>query len=525
MTRARGRWHVAVPVLAALYSVLALAAASVRNHGQVDALPMALGVALLAGIAAWITGGLLSRDPDRRMLVGTALVAWFAGQHLLSLPLRRLDVSPLMVLVLSILLLGLAVSVILRSGPAVWTAARFIRNAVLILLAFPAVSFTSVLFGRHAVSAAPPVPAAVTRTNAAVADRDVYVIVLDKYSGSSALLASHGFDNSSFETALRRRGFLVPPSSRSNYPHTWMSLASMLNWTFVEEILDGSPEPPVRALHRAVEDNRTWRFLRDRGYEFVFVPSTFPVTRRNAFADRVVPAAGAAARSAGMNVHHAWLASTVVLPLHELMTRFGPKEYATRQRFPYEVETAEEIEAKLDAIAGLAAERGPRYVFAHLLVPHEPYIFEADCRHREPYWPPTDYVPDQTPIRDAYVAQIRCVNSMLLTLVDRILDASAVEPIIILQADHGHGMMAVNPMTGEQQPLDRLDPAQVAERMTAFAAYLLPDGGDAALYDGITPVNVLPAIFNHYYEAAIPLRDDAIFWARLHPPFEFVRLE
>jgi hypothetical protein len=514
-----------VPVLAAQYSVLVLAAASAQSHGDVAGLGVAMGIALLTGIVAWLISGLLSRDPDRRMLVSTSLVAWFAGQHLLSLPLRRMDASPSAILILSTLLLALAVSMIVRSGAAAHTAARFVRALVLILLAFPMVSLTSTLLGRNAAPATPPPRLDGARAGGGDAARDIYLIVLDKYSGSSALLASHGFDNGGFESALRDRGFLVPASSRSNYPHTWMSLASMLNWTFMEELLEASPDPPIRTLHRAVEDNRAWRFLRDRGYEFVFVPSTFPVTRRNEFADRIVPEAGAVTRSVGMNVHHAWLVSTVVPPLHGLLARSTAFEPTRGARFPYAVETAAEIEAKLAAIAGLAGEPGPRFVFAHLLVPHEPYIFEADCRHREPYWPPTDYVVDQAPIRRAYIAQIRCVNSMLLTLVDRILEASATEPIILLQSDHGHGMMAVNPLVGEQLPLDRLDPVQVAERTSAFAAYRLPDGGGSAVYEGITPVNILPSVFNYYFDASIPLREDAIFWARLHPPLELVRLE
>jgi hypothetical protein len=99
-----------------------------------------------------------------------------------------------------------------------------------------------------------------------------------------------------------------------------------------------------------------------------------------------------------------------------------------------------------------------------------------------------------------------------------------VPPIILLQSDHGHGMMAVNPMRGEQLPLDRLDPSQILERTDVFAAYHLPAGGHSVIYDSITPVNLLPAIFNHYFDADIPMNEDAVFWAKLHPPFEVTRI-
>jgi hypothetical protein len=193
-------------------------------------------------------------------------------------------------------------------------------------------------------------------------------------------------------------------------------------------------------------------------------------------------------------------------------------------RFPYPVESASDFEAKFDVLAQLAGEPASLFVFAHLLLPHEPYIFDADCGHREPYWPPTDYVADQRPIRDAYTAQIRCLNAKLDEVVTRILEASPTPPIILLQSDHGHGMMAVNPMRGDQLPQHHLDPAQITERTDIFAAYHLPHGGQSVIYDSITPINVLPAIFNYYFDAGIPLKEDAIYWARLHPPFEISRI-
>jgi hypothetical protein len=80
------------------------------------------------------------------------------------------------------------------------------------------------------------------------------------------------------------------------------------------------------------------------------------------------------------------------------------------------------------------------------------------------------------------------------------------------------------PSRGSQPPRERLEPAQVSERMDAFAAYHLPGGGAAALYDGMTVVNLVPAVLNHYLKAGIPLQEDRVFWATLHPPFDLERL-
>jgi hypothetical protein len=345
--------------------------------------------------------------------------------------------------------------------------------------------------------------------------------VLDKYTGGRSLRAHWGFDNGAFEERLRELGFVVPGAARSNYPHTWMSLPSMLNWAFLDELLEGVSDHPVSALNAAIADNRAARFLQQRGYEFVFVPSTFSSTSSNAHADRQIPVAdGRDGGRRGANIGAAWLASSAVNALPSLFD--GGR--AAGARFPYPIETAEDHERRFELLPRLAAEPGARFVFAHVLLPHEPYIFEADCTHREPYWPATDYVADQQPIRAAYLAQLQCLNRRLEQLVTELIAASAVPPIIILQSDHGHGMMALNPLRGDQLPLAQLKPAQVRERTDIFAAYYLPHGGDAVIYDSITPINVLPAIFNHYFDAGIEAKEDAIFWARLHPPFEITRI-
>ena len=72
--------------------------------------------------------------------------------------------------------------------------------------------------------------------------------------------------------------------------------------------------------------------------------------------------------------------------------------------------------------------------------------------------------------------------------------------------------------TGSQPPRAALRPEQVAERMDGFAAYHLPGGGASALYEGMTAVNLMPAVLNRYLRAGIPLREDRVYWATLHPP-------
>lgn len=500
----------AFPVLAAVYPVLSLAAG---NAGA--GLPAGTGRTVLgaaaAGAALWALSALLTRDPDRRTLAALAGVVWFSGYGAWARAAWGTVLQPhLAALAASLLLLGAAAAWIARTRRDLATPARIARMTVAIVLVFPLFALAPHLrpsgSGAARANAAAVPPAADSLPS-------IYLLVLDKYTGTRSLGAYYGYDNRPFEARLRGMGFTVGREAAPNYPHTWLSIPSLLNWDYAEGILAGRPTREwSAALRQALDDNRTARFLRERGYEYVFVPSGFPFTDASSVADRVV----GPQRRGGIDLWTAWTAET---PLRLLPARTDGHE-----RFPYHAETAKEMEAKLAAIASLADGRTPRFVFAHLLVPHEPYVFNADCSHRAAYWPASDYGPDRAQARAAYLAQVTCVNRMLERLAGQILRRSRVPPVILLQGDHGHAFLTLDPQNGKQPPREQLRPEQVAERMDAFAAYHLPGGGAAALYGGMTAVNLLPAVLNHYLDAGIPLREDRVYWATLHPPFDFERL-
>ena len=103
----------------------------------------------------------------------------------------------------------------------------------------------------------------------------------------------------------------------------------------------------------------------------------------------------------------------------------------------------------------------------------------------------------------AYVEQVRCVNLQLETFIRHVLEKSPRPPIIILQADHGNGRFPF----GRPPDLGDISLDQLTERTDIFAAYYLP-GAHVALYDSITPINVLPIILRTYFGASIPPLED-----------------
>ena len=136
------------------------------------------------------------------------------------------------------------------------------------------------------------------------------------------------------------------------------------------------------------------------------------------------------------------------------------------------------ILSRLPAIAAQRTGR-PKFVYAHLMMPHPPYLFDAEG-HRIKRGMGMD---DQYP--DLYLGQLIYENKLLTNAIAGILKNSGNPPVIILQGDHGYR--------------DWPGPHQQEEASTILNALYLPGSKTGWLYPGITPVNTFRVIFNHYF--------------------------
>jgi len=514
----------AYPFLVAVYAVLVLAA---KNSAEVWPQDMVapLAISLTVAAAALLLGRVMTRDLHLSGLIALALVVWFAWYGYMDRLLAHQQwLQPLSAprYAAPLILFLLSAIPYLIARRCAWTLpwlTRYLNVTAVILVILPAVSLarswvrTMPWMGRSGISG----PASVASPHIAMDVKekpDIYLIILDKYTGSRSLQANYGYDNHPFEASLRRQGFFVPAAPRSNYVHTHLALASILNW----RLLDDRP-PELTATtgalgldYVAIEDNRSWRHLRDIGYRFVFFPSAYPATTQNRYADMQLPQPSEVVGEFGAT----WSRKTLLLPVGRWWCQsLGCK----RNRFPYTPAPASIIDWKFEHLGQMPDTTGPLFVFAHFVLPHEPYVFEPDCTHREPYWPDADSGSEELPVKAAYVRQIQCVNRKVLKLTSDLLARSKTPPIIILQADHGHGRLGRAFAT-----LRAAGPERSNERTDIFAAYYLPGHPTGVVYDSITPVNVLPRIFNHYFDAGIPLQPDATYWSTWDEPFQFTRI-
>lgn len=376
-----------------------------------------------------------------------------------------------------------------------------------------------------------PAPARPAAAGRDPARPDIYFLILDKYSAGWALRENYGHDNGPFEDSLRARGFVVPRRARASYVHTFLALASMLNWTHLDSLsrVLGPGSRARASVYAMTRRNRAVALARAHGYRVTFLPSTYAAGFAMDGVNTVIRT-DTVGVGGGSGFRTVALAALVRSPLAPAFAAAAYGTAAAPGRFPYPSEGAEQVARKFQLLGEIPEREGPQFVIAHLLVPHEPYVFNANCTPRDgraALWPRTDQGANDAVVRTAYAAQVSCVNRLVLQFVDTVLARSRRRsrppPVIVLQADHGHGRIAEDPWTGRVVPLGALPPEKVRERTSVFAAYHLP-GEHPPVSDTITPVNVLPLVFNTYLGAAIAPLPDRTYWSEWNRPYEFIPL-
>ena len=92
---------------------------------------------------------------------------------------------------------------------------------------------------------------------------NVYLILLDAYSGNTLLEKDFGFDNSEFYKKLRDRGFVVQEKSFSNYPNTELSMPSILNMNYLDFLVEiqGEDSNDMSVTQKLWNENKVMEFF------------------------------------------------------------------------------------------------------------------------------------------------------------------------------------------------------------------------------------------------------------------------
>jgi hypothetical protein len=495
------------PFLAAIYPVLALAHANAGELIQAADLRVPVLAGLYVGLVAWVIGRAAARERHRTAVLSLAIVMLFSVHGYITEPLYRAGLGrptawEALVVGVELLVLVVAVVCLRRSTRDFAPVTRFMTAFVTLLVGYVGLRVALDLRGPAEITMA-PVQRSVT---GAVRQRpDIYLIVPDKYTGSSYLAKHYEFNNRPFEDSLRARGFTVPGNPRANYNLTFLALAAMLNFRYLDDYPQryGVNERHREVSYPNIEYNALATLLKANGYEFVFFPTAWGATKQNRMADRQIPHPS----EVRSEFAAAWLNTTIV-PALARVPCILTKCIADLQRFV--PESPASLDRKLARLSQLDGDR-PKFVFVHLTIPHEPFLYAADCTVRT-----NSAILENT--RAAYLEQIQCTNAKLLHVITALQRRSRIPPVILVQADHGHGAFGDHPTDTAT-----ISPAQVAERLSVFAAFAIP-GLTEPIPDTIGPVNAVRLMLRHVLREDLPALEERSYWSDYFRPYDFTRV-
>ncbi len=104
------------------------------------------------------------------------------------------------------------------------------------------------------------------------APQNIFFILVDGYARADVLERYYRFDNSGFEDELRNLGFHVAERSWTNYSQTTHSIASLLNFNYIDQLIDTEPlaqRKNLGFLSSLINSSRFLHTLEQAGYETV----------------------------------------------------------------------------------------------------------------------------------------------------------------------------------------------------------------------------------------------------------------
>lgn len=339
---------------------------------------------------------------------------------------------------------------------------------------------------------------------------DIYYIILDAYAREDTLKDVYHFDNSPFIQYLQEKGFFVANWSQSNYMFTFLSLASSLNMNYLdildERVTSGAPFDRA-PIHPMVGQSLVRRNLECLDYKIVTLDSGFYITgwlNADVYISLDTSAYEAVELSSGMNAFESMLLRSSAALILIDSTVIIPKFMQVDTDHPFQLHYDRMI-FLLDSLEKTVPTiEGPKFVLAHMLATHKPYVFGPNGELLEVEGQFTlkeiDADKDFEQEAEQYRWSISYLNMRLVKIIDELLEASETPPIIILQSDHG--------------------PLQDNKRLDIMNAYYLPQCSDQPLYLTISPANTFRVVFNCALDGNYDLIEDLSYASR-YETFDF----
>lgn len=335
-----------------------------------------------------------------------------------------------------------------------------------------------------------------SETRSSESKPDIYYIILDAYASEEGLNEFYGFDNSSFTSKLKKLGFAIPQNARSNYCLTYLSLSSSLNMEYINYLTKkvGENSKDYSVTTSLIKNNAVTKSLKKKGYTVVHFKSGWGPTDSTPNADIFYN--GSLLNEVSMELVKGTMAGPI-------LRSTALDDYRNRILYTF------------DKLKEVPEVKGPKFVFAHVVAPHPPYVFgengEKPNGNSLRLGDPSDWSKRK---RYQYVDQVKYINKLVIPTIEAIIADSKNPPIIIIQGDHATASSTGGVFRNRSETLMR-------ERTGVLNAYYLPGAGKDALTADITPVNTFRLINRVYFGEKMELLPNRVQFSGYNKPFSF----
>jgi hypothetical protein len=306
---------------------------------------------------------------------------------------------------------------------------------------------------------------------------DIYYIILDEYAHPDTMKEYYNYDNSKFIKFLEDKGFYWASESRTRTMATLKSVSSSLNMEYIDDTIQDD------VAVKYIDNSRAASFLKSEGYTFIYFGSRIEIFLKNRInADISYNFFETAGSGKTMAEYSRTLWNTTMLtPFYDYLIE---PTFNTSFR--------DGLINTLSKIKELPEIQEPKFVYAHILSPHEPFVFGPNGNYVLPEnW-------ENYKDKQYYLGQYIFITKQIEELVDSLLDESSNPPIIIIQSDHGLRPSSVH------------EGIEIGENewRKIMNTYYLPGNGNEILYKNISPVNTFRLIFNRLFGTNYPMLEE-----------------
>lgn len=339
---------------------------------------------------------------------------------------------------LAVMVIGVAITAVALIG-------RSMQRGIALgfILLFGVASLTQLIISHVREAAQIPLLTSTTREPATATDlvEDVLVVVVDSYPSLAWADQRFGHDTEFLETAFADAGFVTPAVGWSQHLNTSFSVSALMELRPTVDTTSKAPWSNSRNLASIIGgDSLVASTFRSAGFKHTHIESGWHHGRCS---------------EAEVCIPSSWLNETTWSLLEpSIVGGWLEGNYGS-----WLVPASKSVEQNLGDLEPLFHNGEHDYVYAHLMLPHEPFVVDENC---DPIQGQLNTEPHHEP---AIRSQLRCTDLLL----SRIIAITNEKTAVLITGDHGfksNGQLQKHP--------DLWTESDIADAFSVLLSYKLP---------------------------------------------------